>query len=443
MNTEVVAGAVRAPQGDGPRADQLVAQSVGSAAGRLLDVAQARHESLPLSEDLRWLRELCGQVVQGGVYLCAGAPGSNKSTLARQVALDLARQGHRSLMILSEEPAARVKAAVLAMTADWPPEQVRQALANIHVEPNLQDWERLPSFFARHVLSPGGAYHGVQLVVVDSVQGPGLQASATRKWQALYQFTSLTRAAGITTFLIAHVTKAGGVAGPKSTEHNVDAVVLMRKAGKARHAGVPKNRFGPEVHRLLPLEVDPQRVVLRVSPHLESFTSVARSYLPGVGVADVQGAVTLPKWGRPARIMAPGLPRREVEQLVACIAQMPGLELDDLDFSIQARLPGDRRYGSVLGLPLCMSLVASFVQMPIPCSQLMLGEVDLCRNVRDLPAALVNQLAQAISPGDVPLPLRLLVPPSTVHQLPSGPGLEVVACRKLDDAVLQTWSALR
>jgi predicted ATP-dependent serine protease len=161
-------------------------------------------------------------------------------------------------------------------------------------------------------------------------------------------------------------------------------------------------------------------------------------------MAELQAAVSLARFGQTAKVMAPGLPRREIEQLVACIGRIDGLELDnDLDFSIQARLPGDRRYSSVLGLALSLALVGSLLQLPIPSNQLQLGEIDLCRNVRDLPAPLVNHLAQAIASGELPLPVRLLVPPSAVCQLPSGPGIEVVACRRLDDAVLQTWSQLR
>jgi DNA repair protein RadA/Sms len=290
-----------------------------AASHRLLDVEHARYESLPLSQDFEWLKELCGQIVQGGVYLCAGPPGSNKSTFSRQWGLDLARQGHRVLFVLTEEPASRLKAAMLRMTSDWSAADVRSVLANLHVETGVQDLEALPSFFANHVLSPAGAYHGIKLIVIDSVQGSGLQASAARKWHGLYQFTALTRAAQITTMLIAHVTKKNEIAGPRSTEHNIDAAFILRKAGKNRHFGVPKNRFGPEVYRLVPLELDTEKVTLGLSPHVDSFTTVARSYLPGLGLAEVQGAVTLPRWGTTAKVMAPNLPRREIEQLIACM----------------------------------------------------------------------------------------------------------------------------
>src|SRR4051794_12323490 len=63
----------------------------------LIDVPQTRHEVVEFADNL-WFNDLCGQVVAGEVILTAGAPGSNKSTQARQLALDLVSQGHRVLM---------------------------------------------------------------------------------------------------------------------------------------------------------------------------------------------------------------------------------------------------------------------------------------------------------------------------------------------------------
>ena len=96
-------------------------------ANRLLDIAQVRHRILPLSDDL------CGEVVQGGGYLLGGAPGSFKSGLALQLSLDLNRQGVRTLIILTEEPAHRLKDRALLMTAQWPTADVQTALSHLQL----------------------------------------------------------------------------------------------------------------------------------------------------------------------------------------------------------------------------------------------------------------------------------------------------------------------
>ncbi|MGB7158986.1 MAG: hypothetical protein WBD40_13015 [Tepidisphaeraceae bacterium] len=45
--------------------------------------------------------------------------------------------------------------------------------------------------------------------------------------------------------------------------------------------------------------------------------------------------------------------------------------------------------------------------------------------------------------GEIGLPVRVLCPPSAVNQLPRGNGVELVPCRKLDDAIFATWPNLR
>lgn len=414
-----------------------------SAASRLLlDVRQTRHELVEFSSN-PWFNDLCGQIPREEAILLAGAPGSNKSTLARQLALDLVSQGHRALLILTEESAERAKAGFVNMAGDWPQAKVRGALGNIHVESGIHDVEMLPAFFASQVLNPHGPYHGVSLIVLDSIQGPGLSASNFDAYQALIQFFSLTRAAQIMTLAICHVTKRGEIAGPKALEHAVDCSILIRKAYTRRLVSVLKNRFGPETARPMQLELSPVSLRLNVSPHAETVTAVARGYLPGCGLTEVQGAVALPKPGAAAKVTAPGLPRKEIEQYVSGLCQVPGFELADFDLSIQCRVPGERRYRSVLGLPLSLALAASYIQQPIPEKQLHIGEIDLCRNVRDVPPALLNDLGNSIQSGEITLPVRILCPPSAVAQLPNGNGVELCACRRLDDAIFLTWPNLR
>lgn len=305
--------------------------------GSLLHVSQVQHAALPLSSAFDWLVDLCGQVVRGGVYLLGGAPGANKSTLSRQIALDLAANGHRCLFILSEEPASRLKASVTRMMAGWPEGKVQRAMSNLMVESNVHDLEMLPRYFARNVLSPGGPYENTKLLVVDSIQGNGTAHTAMEKWRALHELGDLCRTSGVSTIWVSHLNKRGEYAGLRATEHAIDTALMLRKAGANRHIGVPKNRFGHEVHRLLPLEIDNATVTLRPSPHAAMTAAIAKSFLPGVGVVEVQTAVTLPKWGTPPRVMAPGLPRREIELLVACLAQVPGIDFDDLAATIQCR----------------------------------------------------------------------------------------------------------
>jgi DNA repair protein RadA/Sms len=381
--------------------------------------------------------------VLGETFLLAGAPGSNKSTLARQLAVEQARNGNRVLMILTEEGPERLKLAILKMTSDWAAEDVKRAMSNLHVETSIHDVKMLPGYLTQTLLNPGGIYHGVTMVVIDSIQGPGLSANDFESWQALIHSVELTRAARVVTLLICHVTKSGGVAGPKAIQHAVDCGILIRKAYNRRQFTVLKNRFGPETARPMQLELDTTTTVtLRPCPHAETLTSVARGYLPGLGITEVQGAVTLPRPGSPARVIAPGLPKKEIEQYLSGICQIEGFELADFDLSIQCRLPGERRYRGVLGLPLCISLAASYIQKPIPEKNVYLGEIDLCRNVRDLPNAIIDDFAMSLEMAETPVSIRVLCPASAAARLAGLPGVETVVTRKLEDAFLHTWPDL-
>jgi len=411
----------------------------------LLGVGHSEYQEIELSDGLAWLKHRIEKFVVGGIYLIAGQPGIGKSTLGLQIALDLGRRSEKTLYILTEQSKEDVGQRARRMTSEWPTEDSNRALAHILPEDSVYDIETLPSFLAHQVMNRSGKYYGVKLIVLDSVQGHGLAAAATRKYRQLYEFCRQSRLAGITVLLVAHVTKRGDIAGPKDMEHNVDCVLVMRKAMIYRPLFVPKNRFGPAVLKPVPLEINKRTTALELSPHSDSVSSVAKTYLGrDVGIAEAQAAVALPGYGTRGRITAPGLPKKEIEQLTTCISQLPEMEIQDLDYTIQCRLPGERRYRGLLGLPLCMALIASYIQKDIPAYHIYMGEIDLLRKVREVPEQIVLDLWEGIQDGTIPQPLRIFCPRRSAELMREViEGVTVVACDKLDDAVFHTWPELR
>lgn len=411
----------------------------------LLGYGDVQYDELPVSDDLAWLRHRLGKLVKGGIYLVAGQPGIGKSTLAIQLALDLARNETESLYLLTEQSPGDLAHRARLMSSTWRPEVSRAAHSRIHPSDELYDIETLPSFLAHQVLSRSGKYHSVKLIVVDSVQGQGLSAAATKKYRQVYEFCRQCKTAGITVLLVAHVTKRGEIAGPKDMEHNVDCVMVMRKAMAYRPLFVPKNRFGPAILKPIPLEMDGVTTSLKLAPHSDAVSTVARSFLGRGGpLPEVQAAVSLPTYGARGRITAPGLPRKEIEQLTNCISQIPDLDIGDLDYSIHCRLPGDRKYRSVLGLPLSMALIASYVQKEIPGHHIYLGEIDLLRQVREVPEQVVLELWEAVQEGEIPRPCRIYLPPASAELVQNElDQVSVVRTTRLEDAVFHTWPELR
>jgi len=64
---------------------------------------------------------------------------------------------------------------------------------------------------------------------------------------------------------------------------------------------------------------------------------------------EIQVSVALPAYGSRGKICVSGLPKREVEQILASINTMPELSIADVDFSIFCRVPSERKYRAVMG----------------------------------------------------------------------------------------------
>lgn len=414
-------------------------------ANTLLSTAFDARGVLPLSESLEFFRDaIGGEFVAGARYLLSGSPGGGKSRLATQICLDLGQQDIPSLTILTEEAPAQMKRRAQQMTSDWTAVNIARALANVHVDNNVFDVTTLPDFFMRQVLSPGGIYYGVQLIVLDSIQGQGLASSATKSYGKVLDFARMCEEHGITTILLCHQTKRGDLAGPKSLEHSVDTSLILRRAMQYSLLAVRKNRYGPPLLQPMPLRFDPVTIRLETAPHCEARPAMARTYAgAGTGELELQASVTVPGDGARGRMTAPGLPRREIEQLVTCIGQMKDMDFGDLNYSINCRLPGTGQYYPILGLPLCIALIGSYLQKPVPQQNIYIGEIDLFRNVRSIAPAISQAMKAALDAGDIAAPVTLFVHPASAAEFTPSERVRVVPCRNLEEAVFQTWPDLR
>lgn len=193
---------------------------------------------------------------------------------------------------------------------------------NLFCDDTVAEIKDMPDFLARRVLSDGQEYHRCRFLVYDSVQGRGLAAGATKQYQSLYKYNDLAKNTGLCSLLIGHITKRGQVAGPKDLEHNIDAMVYLRRAFRLRPLFVPKNRFGPAVFDPLVLTMDNDGRLSR-APHTTAQSSVVYGW-SGVGenLTEAQATVSLPRYGSSAELNAPNLPRARVKQLMTTLSQL-------------------------------------------------------------------------------------------------------------------------
>ena len=179
-------------------------------------------------------RILGGGLASGGSYLVAGEPGIGKSTLVLQVVRAAAAEGNRVLLVCGEET----------------PEQVRVRAERLGGAP-ADLWAtracELPAILSAVTAS------GASVVVVDSIQSvadPSLPGSPGTIGQVRACADAVVRAAkarGATVVLVGQATKDGQVAGPRTLEHLVDAVLWFEgdRERALRLLRVTKNRFGP------------------------------------------------------------------------------------------------------------------------------------------------------------------------------------------------------
>ncbi len=178
-------------------------------------------------------RVLGGGFVPGSVTVLGGEPGVGKSTLLLQALADQATRGCTCLYVTAEESARQV-----ALRAE------RLALA----PPSL--WlvaeTSLPQIL-RHI----EALHP-DVVVVDSIQtvfDPEMSSAPGSVGQVrgcAHRLIGEAKGRGVTVVLVGHVTKEGGLAGPRVLEHLVDTVLAFE--GERHHAlrmlRALKHRFG-------------------------------------------------------------------------------------------------------------------------------------------------------------------------------------------------------
>jgi DNA repair protein RadA/Sms len=178
-------------------------------------------------------RVLGGGLVPGSLVLLGGSPGIGKSTLTNMVLGHLQQAGHRTLYVSGEESAeqVRLRAERLAPGALKVP-----ILAETDLDTVLETL----------------AAEAPQACVIDSVQTlrdaelSGAPGSVGQVREVAARVMELAKARGIAVILVGHVTKDGGLAGPRVLEHLVDCVLQFEgeRERPYRELRALKNRFG-------------------------------------------------------------------------------------------------------------------------------------------------------------------------------------------------------
>jgi DNA repair protein RadA/Sms len=325
-------------------------------------------------------RVLGGGIVPGSVLLLGGEPGVGKSTLLLQIAGAMARSGDTVVVASAEESADQValRAGRLGIS-----EETIGLVSDDDVDAIVSLVERTRP----------------RLLIVDSIQTVGIPeiglapGGVTQVRESAGRLVRLAKTTGVAVVLVGHVTKEGGLAGPKMLEHMVD-VVLYLEGDPDRGFRVLrsiKNRFGAthvsgmfdmrseglsEVH-------DPSKVFLDgwesevpgtvIYPAVEGRRSI---------LVEVQALVSKTKQSQPRRSIR-GLDPTRVNQVLAVLDRHGSLKLHNKE--VYVNVVGGWRIDEP-GCDLAVALALASSDSNQALGRLAAwGEIGLAGEVRSIP----------------------------------------------------------
>jgi DNA repair protein RadA/Sms len=385
-------------------------------------------------------RVLGGGLVAGSLVLLAGEPGIGKSTLILQAAAGVAGRAAddgpdgvpgRVLYATGEESAGqvRLRAARLGLLAGSAGERI-DVVAESAVERIIELATNRPPAVV--------IVDSVQTATVEELDGPAGSVGQVR--EATLRLMDLAKGQGIAVVLVGHVTKDGSIAGPKTLEHLVDAVLNLEgeRYASLRVLRATKNRFGStdevgvfEMAEAGLREVpDPSRAFL-VDHDRPAPGSVVAPTLEGSRplLVEVQALVAPSGYGTPTR-RASGIDPNRLALLVAVLGRRAGVGLGSHD--VYANLAGGLAVDEPgLDLPLALALASSLRDVPVDPATTAIGEVGLLGELRAV-GGLERRLREAARLGFS----RAIVPRSGRGAAPpSVDGIETVAVPTLRDAI--------
>ena len=370
-------------------------------------------------------RVLGGGLVNGAVVLIGGDPGIGKSTLLLQAVVQMAPRVP-SLYVTGEESLAQV--AGRAARLDLPLDGVK-ALAETNIE---------------RIIEHASATKP-ELLVIDSIQtiwteelsaAPGSVSQVRESAARLVRFAKET---GTSVFLVGHVTKEGGIAGPRVLEHMVDAVLYFEgeSGSRFRLLRAFKNRFGAinelgvfaMVDKGLKEVSNPSAIFLSGSNHAQSGSCVmvTREGTRPLMV-EVQALVDASSLSNPRRV-AVGMDNNRLAMLLAVLHRHGGVAVGDQDVFVNI-VGGIRVQETAADLAVLLAIYSSLRDRPLPPKTLAFGEVGLSGEMRPIPNG-EERLKEAATHGyEVAIVPRANAPKS----LKVG-SMRVVAVERLADAL--------
>jgi DNA repair protein RadA/Sms len=370
-------------------------------------------------------RVLGGGLVDGSVVLVGGDPGIGKSTLLLQ-AIGALGDRLKTLYVTGEESLAQIasRSQRLGLRLD-----TLRCLAETCVERIVENAQK----------------DTPKVLVIDSIQtiwselltaAPGSVNQVRESAARLVRFAKET---GTSIFLVGHVTKEGGIAGPRVLEHMVDAVLYFEgeTGSRFRILRAFKNRFGA-VNELGVFAMGDKG--LREVPNPSAiFLSTHSAPTPGSAVmvtregtrpllVEVQALVDQSPLSNPRRVTL-GLEQNRLAMLLAVLHRHGGLAVYDQDVFVNI-VGGIRVQETAADLPVLLAVLSSFRDKPLPDKLVAFGEVGLSGEIRPVPNG-EERLREAATHGF----LKAIVPKANAPKNLKIGDMHIVPVQRLSEAI--------
>jgi len=326
-------------------------------------------------------RVLGGGLVKGSLILISGEPGIGKSTLIMQAAASIAEEAGSVLYMTGEESQEQIK-----LRADRVCGRLSDDLyimADTSMENMISEAEKMKP----------------ALIIIDSIQtmytselesSPG---SVSQVRACCNELMRVGKVMDIPVFIVAHVTKSGELAGPRTIEHLVDCVLSFtgERSRELRILRSLKNRFGTtseigafEMAEEGLVEISDLSGRFLEEMDKEAEGSVVTAVYEGTRplLLEVQALTASSNMSFPRRT-AIGAEASRLNMILAVLERKAGIPVSDYDVYVNI-VGGLRPEGTSIDLAVALAVCSSYSGRPCRADTLVLGEIGLTGDLRSV-----------------------------------------------------------
>lgn len=329
-------------------------------------------------------RVLGSGLVPGAVILLAGEPGIGKSTMALDIAGQVAstrrddQQLRTTLYLTGEESAAQVRVRAerigalhenLLLSAET---DLSQVLGQVeHLQPDFLVVDSVQT---------------IQSATIDGTPGGRMQIQ-----EVTSSIIRLAKRHNIATILVGHVTKEGSIAGPRTMEHLVDVVCQFHgdRHSQLRFIRSVKNRYG-STDEVGCFSMNDSGITSIDDPS-GLFINTFATPMPGTAITvamdghrplmtEIQALVSPGAGGSPRRAVT-GLVQARLNTVLAILGRHLGMVMTNDDVYVST-VGGISVNEPAADLAMAAAIVSSREDLPLPRSTITIGELSLAGELR-------------------------------------------------------------